>query len=317
MPSGRKISVWIRLAAWLILLIGAILVCSLLFVNYSAWGFLVLGFLLAWPAKTLLRLAANRMRTWGNEQWFRLIAILVALLAMVASQLVFWPFAPPMPPVVFVKEYRVAIEAIESNLSEFQAREQAILFSPSDEEKTWTVTLPARQVTGANRGLLLRELSIAPLQNASLSGVVLRTDTCSSASAELTDFPRGSFYAARDAEKLKRYPYVDTETITWSIRSLRRGVVFSYILPPFQHLRPILAPFIGVTSLSQWVIGLLGFIGAIALTPIVKPVLLEIAKKRFKSWMEKEPSKSPKRTVPLIVSGKGEEKEIEISEDKH
>jgi len=224
------------------------------------------------------------------------------------------------PAVVGVKEYTAVIESLDPNLSEFQIDEQAVVFSlfPLDEENIWTINPPVRHVTGTNKGLLLIEVSIVPLQDAPIrKRAVLRTRTCRNASVEVRDLPIGSFYAARDSEDLKQYPYIDTETIVWSARSLERGIAFAYIRPPFQHMRSILRPFIGVSSLSQWIIGLLGFIGAIVVTPLVKPVLLDVAKKRFKSWIEKQPPKSPKRTAPLVVSGKGEEKEIEIIKDKN
>jgi len=279
--ASQKISAWSWLATWLILVLGAILVSTLLFVSYSACFFLVLGVLLAWAARRLLRLTANRR---GIR--FMIIGALLALLTCFSSYFMLLPTRPQPPLALLVEEYEITIEPVKPNLSEFQVWEEAILSASFPEEKTWSVSPAVRQIKGRNRGFVLKEFSIAPLENAPLGGAVLRTDECRSSNVELRDFPIGSFYAARDAENLIRYPYVDTETITWSIRNLGRGIVFSYVPPPLRHFRPILAPFMGATSLSEWLIGLLGFIVAVAVIPIIRPVLLDIARKKLKSWVE-------------------------------
>jgi hypothetical protein len=81
-------------------------------------------------------------------------------------------------------------------------------------------------------------------------------------------------------------------------------------------LLPILKPFVEISSLSELVIGLFGIIVGLIVTPIVKPVLSNLVQNKIKSWLDRLTKKKPSKKVTLIVSSKGEEKEIEIDEDK-
>lgn len=102
----------------------------------------------------------------------------------------------------------------------------------------------------------------------------------------LRDAPRGSFLAAKNAEKMEKHPYMDTETVSWSVMDLEEGITFAFVPPPFHYIRPMIEPLLGVSGLNEWVLGILGLSGSILLTPIVKPVLLSIAQKRFGSWID-------------------------------
>jgi hypothetical protein len=99
--------------------------------------------------------------------------------------------------------------------------------------------------------------------------------------------PQGSFLAARDATDIQKHPYVGTETVTWSVLNLEDELTFAFIPPPFQYVRPIIQPLIGASTLNQWVLGIMGLIGALVISPIVKPVILSTAQKRFAAWLEK------------------------------
>ncbi len=193
---------------------------------------------------------------------------------------------------------------------------------PSEIDEDIMFHLPDRKIASTSRGFLVRELQISPLQmditghiSLTLSdGTSLDDDLCPSycpdSRIELLDFPKNAFYVAREARDLEVFPYVDTETITWSVRNLERGIAFAYVAPPYYQLRSLLKPFVEFSSFGQWVVGLVGVIIAFVITPVVKPVLTDLAKNKFKSQIERKPAKKG----IIIVSSKGQEKEVEIDE---
>jgi hypothetical protein len=81
------------------------------------------------------------------------------------------------------------------------------------------------------------------LENGTIIKNKLCADICPRSIIKLVNFPAGSFYQAQGAENLKISPYLNTETITWSIPSLEREVKFAYIAYPYYYLRWFLKPF--------------------------------------------------------------------------
>jgi hypothetical protein len=141
----------------------------------------------------------------------------------------------------------------------------------------------SRTVTAHNKGLLLREVSFTPLEDVTISlpqgGQVkplLLSDPASKLTVRVQDLPSGSFYAARYAEQLASQPYLDTETLAWSMPALDDGVVFAYIASPFQNLRALLGPFLSLSSLGRWLIGLLGLAGGTVFSAFVQPNLVRV-----------------------------------------
>ena len=195
-------------------------------------------------------------------------------------------------------------------------------------ESDRVIHLPVREVTSSNRGLLLKEVHIAPLQansegyvdlnlpNGKRLSVYLCTYYCPKSKIRLRDFPKNSFYDAKNDVSLQRDPYIDIETITWSVSDLNEGIKFSYISPPYYYLLPLMKPFVGISSLSELIIVLLGIIGGLIVTPIVGAFLSDLVKGKVKSQFGKPPKKKQSRRTTLIVSSKGEEKVIEIDEDE-
>jgi len=62
------------------------------------------------------------------------------------------------------------------------------------------------------------------------------------------------------------------------------------------------------------IVGFIGLIGAVILTPIVKPALTDIAQSKLKSWLDRTPAKKLVNKGKLIISSDGTEKEIETKE---
>jgi hypothetical protein len=230
-----------------------------------------------------------------------------------------------MSPSPIIREYHVVVEPMESG--RFKIREDIIIelrdvLSSTTEIKELAFSLPEREVASTSRGLLLNEIYIAPLQ-VSDSGyvsltlqdgramdVLLCTFYCPKTNIEVRDLPKGSFYAAKESQDVKAYPYIDTETVSWSVRDLQEGITFAYVMPPFQQLRPAVDPLIGASSLSHLVVGVIGIALAIIVGPVVKPVVLDIFRDRLKARFVDRSPQQPAKKVKLIISSKGDEKEV-------
>jgi hypothetical protein len=105
--------------------------------------------------------------------------------------------------------------------------------------------------------------------------------SCAPSEVEITGLPKGSFFAARGVEAVTVTPYVNEEIVTWRSDDVSDGVVFAYIPPPFQVARPVLAPFIGASTASDWTVGLITLVGTVVAMPLVQPVLENI----FQDWL--------------------------------
>jgi hypothetical protein len=229
------------------------------------------------------------------------------------------------------KSSQIVIEQSKVSPGNFIAREQVDILQEQVECKnghalsvlnadTKTVQLSDRQIESQDRGFLLKEVSFTPSStvtselpngNSRITPLnILNTQV------NIRDMPKDSFYAAKDAENLTLDTYVDTQTVQWSVRNASDGIVFAFIPTPFNILRPLVTPFVGISSWSEWLVAIIALVAGLIVHPIVAPVLNEIAKGRFKSWFDR-PTTQPKTTQPtetgkLIISAKGEEKEIEI-----
>ncbi len=257
------------------------LVAGLLLFNYTSGLALIAGALVALALIGLVRFLARRgWKAWllaGLATGFGLAVFLVLLLF---TRDRYYSGYPNL--ICPIASYHAVVAPDSTRLNGFQIQETVTLveggeFTPPD---TWSAEmvdnqpgyrLPAGQAAIDSRGFLLKEARVDP------------SVTCNeSALVELRDVPRNAFYAAAYARDLQQYPYVDTETVTWDPGS--GEIRFSYIVPPFQILRPVLSPLIGASSISQWLLGLLALLGTFVFTPIVRPVLEEFAQ----NWLKKK-----------------------------
>jgi hypothetical protein len=321
---------WTRLKYYFIIIFLSLFIAGLFITNYSAClalvaGILVAGILLSKPAKVLLSYIISWVRKWKWVKWVLLILIVFFLsLALPPDPRYLQDQDPPD-----LEKYSVIIEPVDSKMERFKINETINISNKLDVvESDRVIHLSGREVTSSNRGLLLKEIHIAPLQ-ANSEGYVdlnlpngkrisgyLCTYYCPESKIKLRDFPKNSFYDAKNDVSLKRDSYIDIETITWSVSDLNEGIKFSYISPPYYYLLPLVKPFVGISSLSELIIVLLGIIGGLIVTPIVGAFLSNLVKSKIKSRFEKPPKKKQSRRTTLIVSSKGEEKVIEIDEDE-
>jgi hypothetical protein len=104
--------------------------------------------------------------------------------------------------------------------------------------------------------------------------------------------PNASFNAATDSEKLERHPFAEVESVRWSPRSLEPSIGVSFIKPGFERYRPVLSPFIGLSSLSGWAAAFLVLGSTLALA-IAFDVIRDKVKTRFGKARQQEPNKKP------------------------
>jgi hypothetical protein len=278
-PRAAPLRYGIGIAA-LIVFIG--LLVGLLLFNFNSGIAVIAGVLIAAAVIALVGWITRRSK---KLIWLLLAAVLVLGLGSVVclSIIVFQPHHMSQYPNIIcpIASYRIVAVPDSSQLKGFQIEEYVTLvdgveYKPSE---TWVPAmvdgrpgyrLPAQPVVVTSRGFLLKEALIA-------SSVTC----CESALVEIKDIPLDAFYAAVYARDLQHYPYVDTETITWDPGS--DDIRFSYIVPPFQILRPVFAPLMGASSLSQWLLGLIALLGTFVFTPVVRPILEEFAQKWLKN----------------------------------
>lgn len=338
MPTTNRTSVWVRPVGYLSLLFLMFLVAGLFFVSYSVCVFFLLPLIWRPLVDWLMNLTAihERRGYWG---W---VLTLVVIPVLILLAIILPPLSLPRstsavaPPAL--KVYRAVIEPMDPSLEKFKLNEEAVT------NPDWTrptvnlksealIRLPERDIISTSKGFFLREVRIAPLQADSSGRVALTlpdgnllggflcgyagtessTYTCPQSHIQLLDFPVNSFYLGKNTESQTVQKYVDTETITWTAPDLAQGIVFAYVRPPFQYLRPILTPFLETSSLGESIFVALGIIGSIVLVPSVKSVLPEIYKWKLASWFQKR-TKEPREKAKLVVSAKGEEKEVQVTD---
>ena len=323
-----------RAAGFLVALSVLLFLLGVASVNYSGAAVLILGAILFWPITRILRFARKLV---GYRRWIWVLLAVLSILILCGFLGLVGGLLGIGGPLILIDEYYVTIERSGLQSHVFTIRE-SVGIDPrwiewyKETDIPPSIDLPERQVVSVRAGLLVREVRVAPLQSDSsghikitlndgrtLTGSIC-TSSCQSAYVELRDFPKNSFLAAKDGKNLQTYPYVNTETVSWSVLNLRRGIVFAFIPPPFHYIKPVIEPFLGASSLNHWVLGFLGLIGTAIITPIVTPVMLPIIQDKLRSRLEQgigaKPEEGSKKKARIIVSSTGQEKEVDVSEKK-
>lgn len=298
---------------------GAVILFVMVFVvvlatSYSASLYLIFGMIIAW---FLYFISKGVILLFKKLKWPYPILISTILGFMFCGFLLYllphvsYMTNPPPPPALIppiVEKYKVSVEMLAGDTFKLQESVVPGMFyreAPDD----W-ISLPSREIASHNIGFLLREIYIAPLDMDQKQDVKITLpdgktyggefcgDTCPQVTVELVDFPKDAFFEAKTAENIERFPYIDTETITWSVRLPNKGIAMAYIRPPFQLLHSILTPFLGISSFSQWTVAMIGLFISIIFIPIVLPVFNDMAQDRLKTYLEK---RSRKKTRPHEV----------------
>lgn len=295
---------WTHVGFYLAIAILLLLLGWLFLINYWALLALLVGILLAWPARMVFLALREELRRrklpWWT--WVIFVPVVVLVLGCLMLGLLFIltlsGAGGPGEIEIEVKTVQVTIEPVDASLETFWLEEELLLdLDPLRSQLHADVQpqqrLPRQQVAAAKQGWLLREVQVEvpPSVTLPLAGGAL-TDTLLiysdvRAIVELHDMPLNSFYAARDARGVETYPYLDVETIAWEAPSLDRGISFAYVQPPYQRFRTVLKPFLGASSLGEWLFALVGLVGSAVVLPIVKDVLFGVAGDKVKGWLQK------------------------------
>lgn len=298
MFKNKNFRTWIAVSVFLSALV---LVVGLISVSYAASSALLSGIILALVAKNyfsgLAKYAQLVRRLLRN--WLKLLLLGLLVLFLFSTLLHQHRSMRLLLPIV--KSYQITIEPVNNKLREFKLEEEvklnerqlfSLLENKSEDKSDLDKKLSTlskkqlnRQISSTNRGLIVKEVCVAPLNLDStgyislklVNGVSLREklcqDICPDSSIELVDFPTGSFYQAKGADDLKISPYLDTETVSWSVPNLRRGIRLAYIPPPYHYFRRVIKPFLEFASVNKWIIMVLGGMLTVIFTSILKPVI--------------------------------------------
>jgi hypothetical protein len=289
-----------------------LLIGGLFLASYTAGIALLVGILLALWLRFIFLLDVLRL-----GRWLRIILLFVTLVLLgffclrSIPLLLNFPIPRTEPPEAqggdryTIKEYQATIKQLPST-NDFVITETGMVSSRSTDQRL-RFSLPERTVSSTGRGFLVREVNVTPFDNATADFVLLPlsdgttalAECCLEAKAavELLDFPTGSFHAAKDTD-VEKLPYVGTETITWNVPNLARGITFAYIPSPFHYLRFLLAPFYGLASLGDWVWAIIGVVGATIIMPVVESSLSDYIKEKVKAWLKRDGQKKPAEQKP-------------------
>ena len=204
-----------------------------------------------------------------------------------------------VPPRVVIETYTVEASPLEKLVAGVWVQERLIYdvvagddLLADDED----MILPERRVLSRRKGFLLREVTVEPLGEGPYATVSvpwadgstldarLCGATCPVTTIRVEDLPKGAFYAARGTETVNVTEYINTEIITWTTSDLSDGIVFAYITPPFQVLRPVLAPLIGASNANEWAIGVFGMLTSVIGAPLIKPVAENLVQDAVLDW---------------------------------
>ncbi len=258
-------------------LVGGIVLPALVFLLLARWG--------RERSATTLRLATIVVS-----------ALVVGAIALTVAVLAHPPRSYPNALVATAQSYSVTIRPAEAG--KFSVTEEASVEVETLGVITATQPSPvtrvrtARTVAATSEGWLLQEVSFSPLADVQVSlpdgtkvTPLFLADFGAKLSARLQDMATGSVYAVKYAQGLASSSYVDTQTLTWSVPDLQESIPFAYIPSPWHNLRPLLAPFLSLSSLSQWVVGILGMVGGTVFGAFVQPPLVAWLRERLAPWI--------------------------------
>ncbi len=294
----------VRLGRYVIVSLLLALFIGLVLLNYDAAVAVLAGVLLYFVLATLARPLVARLRGPHALWWLVGTGALVVVIAVTAVALLlvnatgFSFFPATLKNINVLKRYTVTVLPANPSLSNLQVKEELVIGSQLDESNNETVSLPPRMVAGTDRGFLLKQVSVGTITTDSEGMATITSEGGSPMSiiaccpqttlVELKNWPKNSFYVPRNAESAPKIvdDDVDTQRIDWSMHDLTEGVSFTYIPPPFNGARSILAPLIGISTLSEWILALLSVLGTGVFKPVVSAVVMDAAKGKFKSWAE-------------------------------
>lgn len=284
-----------RLVA-LLTMIVSILGLGMAVADPSMAALVVASVLLSWPAFLIvragLRIALPLLRRAMGKAVFLVASGGLLVAALVITSLVLSlgykvgvtsGGLDPLP----VSEYTVRIECGARVSDSCSVRPELSIDGR-------TLHLQGGEVKPQQKGLLLYEVAVAPtleIAVAQLPASVVQTHIKLPGSeaenravldgrieilpgkycARVVDLARDSFLEARLARDLSRLPYLGTEAIEWCT-TWPEMATFSFVRPPFQSLRPLVAAFSGAASVPAWLLAMGGGVVGLIFGAVVKPL---------------------------------------------
>jgi hypothetical protein len=258
-------------------LIAGVLLPLLIYMLLARWGGAASG--------SRLRLAAGAISL-----------ALVGAIALIVVARLSGPHLYPSYSTATVSAYNAVIRPSGSGLFTVTEDAAAELDGFDVVSPTQTLRTPrlhsTRTVAAVSKGWLLREVSFTPLANVEFTLAngskiqpLFLPDFGVKLAAQVQDMPAGSLYAVKRAQGLAASTYLDSETTTWFVTDLQESITFAYLPSPWHHLKPVVAPFLTLSSLARWLVGILGLLGGTVVGAFVQPALLVLLRDRMASPM--------------------------------
>ena len=230
---------------YLAVLLFAFIAVGLFLTHFQTFALFMGAIPLSWLIVTVQKNAKLIKRKWLLLAFFVLLIPLCA--ALFYFLIIFFSAANVEQYDKSVYHYSVSITLLENGNFQIVEKAQIIDHPNGADVEPILIELPpsAREISGTKIGLVMNEVTIAPLGldeegdvNTTLpDGTPFQGPFCSyscpETEIELIDFPISFFYTAKNAENLKSLPYLNTETIQWNGVNPDQGISFAYNPYPF------------------------------------------------------------------------------------
>ena len=217
---------------------------------------------------------------------------------------------PQQPPQynVEMKSYDVIIEPVKTDNKISGTFKITDIFRYDIFEKKWDegaceytnwIMLEEDGVTQTNRSVESEELSLLSHKvevNVSeyveiltpdekiIRAYLCKNSSCVDTTVSLEEMPLGSIGEVQYGT-LTEGPVneIDIQRAKWKSTNISRGIQFSFVPYPFHLVRKVIDPILDIKSIPSFVMAFVSAIGGI----VVKPVLEDISKNKFRAWIEK------------------------------
>lgn len=211
-------------------------------------------------------------------------------------------------PDVIITGVEVIVTARDLTTGALEVGGMATAYAPGIDDGNWdecrdkpgepfSIPLPTTTVSSRKRGLLLKE-AVVDVDEAELVSEAFRREGTGTfvrrydtLNVKLEDFPKGSFFEARNTSNLQSRTYLNTETVTW-MQTAYDPATFSYLPPATRFARPVLSLSYRIGSVGEAVVGLGSFAGSFALASAFESIIGDFAKERLGKLFRRSGGKS-------------------------
>ena len=277
------------------ILIILFLLIGIVSVSYTATFYLFLGFLIAYLVPKTI--------SFFLRSSFATIIVTIIILLLLLLPVTYYNIKSPLFDRIPINQYYIIIKPktleMQSFLIEYNLKIDEILLKNTLKKILKSDNFNAislkEEMSGKQQGLILKELSIFPLNldlnresqlNKQLnlpddiyfSGFYFywKDNKCLESTVKLVDFPKGSFYESREPVNFKRDSYLDKDILSWSSCDLEQGIKFAYIPPPYNNFGKLIKLFSWFHSAENYLLFFFGSGVAFTFSSKVKTFLRRI-----------------------------------------